>query len=101
MKFLILIKKRQNPDYLSVDQNPNRDHNQAIITSVPQSNFESSQHKEKRILKSVASDKINYDFCCDTENLQLAIDIVQKHYDVLTDTTITDMIKPLLLGEVS
>jgi len=75
------------------------DDNQGIITSVPQSNFEPPQHKEERLLKSVASDKIKYDFCCDTEHLQLAIDIVQEHYDVLTDTTITDMIKEQVFSD--
>jgi hypothetical protein len=68
----------------------------------------SKEDKEKHILNkgrkvthSIKNDP-SYDFCCDTENLQIAIDIVQENYDVLTDTKICDMIKSQILSsEVS
>jgi len=77
--------------------------NQLKPNSSQEGNFEPSEHKEKRILDKVSPHRItdngSFDFCCDTDNLQLAIDIVQEHFNVLTDSTICDMIKTQVFSD--
>lgn len=76
--------------------------NQLKPNSSQEGNFIPKEEKEKHLLETHRTkDNGSFDFCCDTEELQYIIDYVQENYNVLTDTTICDKIKPLLLGEVS